>query len=34
MEYGFRESSIELGSPAPSSVINLEDAVQIIGGRP
>src|ERR1019366_9058375 len=30
----FRESSIELGSVAPSSVINLEDAVQIIGGRP
>jgi hypothetical protein len=34
MEYGFRESSIELGSPAPFSVVNPEDAVQIIGGRP
>src|ERR1019366_8563875 len=30
----FRESSIELGSVAPSSVVNPEDAVQIIGGRP
>src|ERR1017187_3432632 len=29
-----RESSIELGSVAPSSVVNPEDAVQIIGGRP
>src|ERR1019366_5383280 len=30
----FRESSIELGSVAPSSVANPADAVQIIGGRP
>jgi hypothetical protein len=30
----FRESSIELGSVAPSSVVNPADAVQIIGGRP
>src|ERR1017187_7681435 len=30
----FRESIIELGSVAPSSVVNPEDAVQIIGGRP
>src|ERR1017187_387974 len=30
----FRESSIELGSVAPSSVVNSADAVQIIGGRP
>src|ERR1019366_756102 len=30
----FRESSIELGSVAPFSVVNPEDAVQIIGGRP
>src|ERR1019366_2903592 len=30
----FRESIIELGSAAPFSVINPEDAVQIIGGRP
>src|ERR1019366_8095478 len=30
----FRESSIELGSVAPSSVVNPEDAFQIIGGRP
>src|ERR1019366_7362210 len=29
-----RESSIELGSVAPFSVVNPEDAVQIIGGRP
>ena len=34
VEYGFRESSIELGSAAPSSVVNPEDAVQTIGGRP
>src|ERR1017187_5999712 len=30
----FRESIIELGSVAPFSVVNPEDAVQIIGGRP
>src|ERR1035438_2619527 len=30
----FRESIIELGSVAPSSVVNPADAVQIIGGRP
>src|ERR1035441_6893222 len=30
----FRESIIELGSVAPSSVANPADAVQIIGGRP
>jgi hypothetical protein len=30
----FRESSIESRSVAPFSVINPEDAVQIIGGRP
>src|ERR1035438_3192411 len=30
----FRESIIESGSAAPFSVINPEDAVQIIGGRP
>src|ERR1039457_5113796 len=30
----FRESSIELGGLAPSSVANPGDAVQIIGGRP
>src|ERR1017187_5730758 len=30
----FRESSIELGSVAPFSVVNPADAVQIIGGRP
>src|ERR1017187_10015999 len=30
----FRESIIESGSAAPSSVVNPADAVQIIGGRP
>src|ERR1035438_7831821 len=30
----FRESIIELGSVAPSSVANPADVVQIIGGRP